>query len=141
VLLLLAEEPRHGYQLIQDIGERSNGAWNPSPGSVYPVLQQLEDEGLIVIENVAGRKTASLTDEGRTYVEEHADELGTPWDDAQADFDPKHLRDVGTTIKGLFIALRQVLETGTPAQRTEALKIVNDARRRLYALLAEDETA
>src|SRR5690349_3515506 len=81
VLLLLAEEPMHGYQLIQQITERSDGVWTPSPGSVYPALSQLEDEGLVSFDRVEGRKTASLTDDGRRYVEEHRGELGSPWDD------------------------------------------------------------
>lgn len=136
VLLLLAEEPRHGYQLIQDIGERSHGAWNPSPGSVYPVLQQLEDEGLIVIESVDGRKTASLTDEGRAHVEQHADQIGNPWEQARSGVDPDDLRTTGASIKALFQALRQVMETGTPRQRDEAVAIIDDARRRLYGILA-----
>ncbi len=140
VLLLLAEQPRHGYELIQEIGERSNGGWNPSPGSVYPVLQQLEDEGLIVIEKVDGRKTASLTDEGQTYVSDNAEDLGTPWDDAQAGFDPNKLREVSMSIKGAMIAFRQVMETGTPAQREQAVGILDETKRKLYAILAADES-
>jgi len=141
VLLLLNEEPLHGYQLIQQIGERSNGAWTPSPGSVYPVLSQLEDEGLITIERVDGRKTASLTEEGRAHVEEHLEELGSPWDDAQAQPDFAALADErrasGQSLKSFAHAWRQVAMAGTPEQRARALKIVDDARRSLYAILAE----
>ena len=82
VLLLLADGPRHGYQLIQDIAERSSGVWTPSPGSVYPVLQQLEDEGLITIERIEGRNTATLTADGQTYVDDHRDELDSSWAEA-----------------------------------------------------------
>jgi len=143
VLLLLNEEPLHGYQLIQQIGERSNGAWTPSPGSVYPVLSQLEDEGLISIERVDGRKTASLTDEGRAHVEEHLQELGSPWDDAQAQPDFAALAEerhaFGRSLKSFAHAWRQVAMAGTPDQRARALKIVDDARRSLYAILAEEE--
>src|SRR5919108_1951248 len=78
LLVLLAEEPRNGYQLMQEIEQRSDGVWRPSPGSVYPALQQLEDEGLVRVEPGEGRKAYGLTDEGRAYVEEHADELGAP---------------------------------------------------------------
>lgn len=141
VLLLLSEEPLHGYQLIQQIGERSNGAWTPSPGSVYPVLSQLEDEGLITIERVDGRKTASLTDEGRAHVEEHLEELGSPWDDAQAQPDFAAMADerraFGQSLKSFAHAWRQVAMAGTPEQRARALRIVDDARRSLYAILAE----
>jgi len=145
VLLLLNEEPLHGYQLIQQIGERSNGAWTPSPGSVYPVLSQLEDEGLITIERVDGRKTASLTDTGRAHVEEHLEEFGSPWDDAQAQPDFAALADerraFGQSLKSFAHAWRQVAMAGTPAQRARALKIVDDARRSLYAILAEVDEA
>ena len=73
-LSLLAEGPRNGYQIIQEISERTNGVWRPSPGSVYPALQQLEDEGLIRAEtSESGRKAFALTDEGRAYADSHAD--------------------------------------------------------------------
>src|SRR5215212_643106 len=73
LLVLLAEEPRNGYQLMQEIEQRSDGVWRPSPGSVYPALQLLEDEGLVRVEG-EGRKAYTLTDEGRAYVESHAAE-------------------------------------------------------------------
>src|ERR687895_2379472 len=85
LLVLLAEEPRNGYQLMQAIEERSDGVWRPSPGSVYPALQQLEDEGLVRVEESAGAKAYALTDEGREYVEAHRDKLGTPWDAVKGD--------------------------------------------------------
>src|SRR5262249_61741231 len=81
-LLLLAEEPRNGYEIVQEIAERSGGVWQPSPGSVYPALQQLEDEGLIQAETPeGGRRRYALTDEGREYVDTHAEEVRAPWDD------------------------------------------------------------
>ena len=145
VLLLLDEEPLHGYQLIQQIAERSNGAWTPSPGSVYPVLSQLEDEGLITIERVDGRKTASLTEAGTAFIEEHREHLGSPWDDAQAQPDFAALADerraFGQSLKSFAHAWRQVALAGTPEQRARALKIVDDARRSLYAILAEADEA
>src|SRR5216683_7701674 len=80
-LLLLAEEPRNGYQIMQEVEERSDGVWRPSPGSVYPALQQLEDEGLIVAQaDESGRRSYQLTDEGRDYVEAHPEEVRAPWD-------------------------------------------------------------
>ena len=80
LLVLLAEEPRNGYGLMQEIERRSEGAWRPSPGSVYPALQQLEDEGLVRAEESGGRRLFTLTDEGRAYVAENEAELGQPWD-------------------------------------------------------------
>src|SRR3954452_20692552 len=79
ILVLLSEEPRNGYGLMQEIEQRSQGAWRPSPGSVYPALSQLEDEGLVRVAEEAGRKAYALTDEGRAHVAEHRQELGEPW--------------------------------------------------------------
>jgi len=137
-LLLLAEQPKHGYQLIQEIGERSNGVWTPSPGSIYPVLQQLEDEGLLSFERVDGRKTATLTDEGQTYVEENREQLGTPWEAAQsAGADHRQLRD---SLHGLVIAWKQIAQAGTSEQREQAAKVMDDARKAMYRILADDES-
>lgn len=139
-LLLLAEHPAHGYQLIQDIAERSDNAWTPSPGSIYPVLQQLEDEGLIEFERVDGRKTATLTDAGRAYVEEHRDELGTPWEDTSRGDEGAVGREAGEALKGLVMAWRQVMHTGNPAQQARASSVLDDARRQMYGILADEES-
>jgi DNA-binding PadR family transcriptional regulator len=138
-LLLLDEQPKHGYQLIQEIGERSNGVWTPSPGSIYPVLQQLEDEGLLSFERVDGRKTATLTDEGKAYVEENREQLGTPWEDAQG-APNQELREFGHGLKGFINAWKQVAQTGTPEQRQKAGLVVDDARKAMYRILADDES-
>ncbi|WP_456696514.1 PadR family transcriptional regulator [Aeromicrobium sp. P5_D10] len=136
-LLILAEGPQHGYQLIQEIAERSEGAWTPSPGSIYPVLQQLEDEGLLTFERVDGRKTATLTDDGTSYVEEHREELGTPWTAAQGD--PRHdMHEFATSLKGFMNAWKQVAQAGTPEQREKATAVVEDARKAMYQILADD---
>lgn len=139
-LLLLAEQPQHGYQLIQEIGERSGGSWNPSPGSIYPVLQQLEDEGLIEFERVAGRKTATLTDDGRAYVDENRDQLGTPWEDPARSGSGPIAREAGQSLKGMVIAWRQVMHTGTPEQQSAATAILDDSRKAMYRILAGDES-
>lgn len=136
-LLLLSEGPKHGYQLIQEIGEKSEGAWNPSPGSIYPVLQQLEDEGLLTFERVDGRKTATLTDEGTTYVEEHRDELGTPWEAGQDDR-THEMHELATSLKSFITAWKQVAQAGTPEQRQKATAVVDDARKAMYHILADD---
>ena len=136
-LLLLSEQPQHGYQLIQEIGERSNGAWTPSPGSIYPVLQQLEDEGLLSFERVDGRKTATLTPEGTAFVDEHRDELGTPWEAAKGD-QHQEMRDFAHGLKGFINAWKQVATAGTPEQREKANAVVEDARKAMYTILAND---
>jgi DNA-binding PadR family transcriptional regulator len=136
LLVLLAEEPRNGYQLMQEIERRSDGVWRPSPGSVYPALQLLDDEGLVRL--VAGeRKTYELTDEGRTYVEQNAERLGAPWDAVKGDFG-EGARDLMDAARQFGVALFQVLSSGSDAKREEATEILNEARRKLYRLLADE---
>ncbi len=138
VLLLLAEEPRNGYGLMQEIEERSGGVWRPSPGSVYPVLAQLEDEGLVRAVQDATRKLYELTDAGRAHVEERRERFGLPWETAAGQL-PDELHELRVAAKGLAIAAMQVGQTGTATQLGEARRILDDARRALYRLLAGDE--
>jgi len=141
-LSLLAEEPRNGYQIIQEIAERSGGVWHPSPGSVYPALQQLEDEGLIQAETPeGGRRRYALTAEGREYVDTHADEVQAPWDDVASSVgsDAIELRHL---IAQVAAAAVQVVQVGTEGQVAQARTMLTDTRRKLYAILAaEDEPA
>ena len=137
-LLLLEEEPRNGYQLMQEIEDRSGGVWRPSPGSVYPALAQLEDEGLVRSEEGAGRRAFALTDEGRKYVEEHRDALGVPWEEAGGDV-PQGLLELRSLMMQLGVAAMQVAQAGDEAQAAEARAVLDDARRALYRILAGDE--
>jgi DNA-binding PadR family transcriptional regulator len=139
-LLLLAEEPRNGYGLMQVIEERSGGVWRPSPGSVYPALAQLEDEGLVRGIEHDGRKSFELTDEGRAHVEEHRERYGTPWETV-AEGVPTELHELRHAGQALAVASMQVAQTGTKAQLAEAKRILEDARRGLYRLLAGDAPA
>ena len=130
-----SEEGMNGYQVIQQIAERTDGAWKPSPGSVYPTIAQLQDEGLVE-DAPTGRKALRLTDEGRRHVADHAEELAAVWapfageaDDEQVNFK----QVIGQTVG----AIAQVLSTGTPDQRDKALDVLADTRRRLYGILAE----
>ncbi|MEU4967880.1 PadR family transcriptional regulator [Streptomyces smyrnaeus] len=136
ILALLKDRPMHGYEMIQEIAERSGGAWKPSPGSVYPTLQLLEDEGLIVSESEGGKKHFSLTDAGRTEAEAGAE---APWEDAGRGADWEALQEVRTAAGGLASAFQQVWATGTEEQREKALRVVNDARKSLYLILAEED--
>jgi DNA-binding PadR family transcriptional regulator len=138
VLLLLAEQPRHGYDLIGEIAERSSGAWTPSPGSVYPTLQALEDEGLVAIERIEGRRVASLTEQGAAYVEEQRAALGEPW--ATPQHDHTSALALRRQIRALMDAVGQVARVGTPAQNAAASEVLDRARRDLYRLLADDVT-
>jgi DNA-binding PadR family transcriptional regulator len=137
-LLLLEEEPRNGYQLMQEIEERSGGMWRPSPGSVYPALSQLEDEGLVRGQEAAGRRAFTLTDEGRAYVEEHREALGAPWEAAGGEL-PEDLWHARRLLMALGVATMQVIQGGDAAQAAEARKVLEDARRALYRILAGDE--
>ncbi|HEX4811657.1 MAG TPA: PadR family transcriptional regulator [Nonomuraea sp.] len=138
ILALLAEEPRNGYQIIQEIAERSEGGWKPSPGAVYPALQQLTDEGLVISEESEGRKTFRLTEEGRNYVEGHADEVRAPWDDMRPDIDD-NAADLWQIARQSAFAMMQILQTGNDAQIREARKSLVETRRRLYQILADGE--
>jgi DNA-binding PadR family transcriptional regulator len=136
VLALLLEKPMHGYQIIAEISERSGGSWKPSPGSVYPTLQMLTDEGLLKAEESGGRKTYSLTDEGRFVAEAEGDKPA-PWESSGA-------RDGGRTSAlpkagiELAQAAAQVGRTGDAQQVQEAVAVLDEARRKLYAILAKD---
>ena len=124
----------HGYQLMQTIAERTDGAWSPSPGAIYPTLNQLEDEGLVRIDTNGGRKLVSLTETGQTHVEEHRSE----WPNPLAPEDGPRLREL---MHSLGDAVRQVGRTGTEVQRQQAAKELTDVRRRIYLILAGDGTS
>ncbi|WP_328472520.1 PadR family transcriptional regulator [Streptomyces sp. NBC_00448] len=137
ILALLTDRPMHGYEMIQEIAERSGGAWRPSPGSVYPTLQLLEDEGLIGSASEGGKKLFTLTDAGRAEAEAGPD---APWEDAERGVDWDALNEIRKAGGGLIEAFRQVWATGTPEQRDKALTVVNDARKKLYLILADEDT-
>jgi DNA-binding PadR family transcriptional regulator len=137
-LLLLAEEPRNGYQIMQEIEERSDGVWRPSPGSTYPALQQLEDEGLIRAQELDGRKLFQLTDAGREYVAERDKDKPAPWEQMSSDVsDQAH--ELGKLIREVASAFTQVVKTGSEAQMDEARKVLTTTRRDLYRILADGD--
>jgi DNA-binding PadR family transcriptional regulator len=138
-LSLLAEQALNGYQIIQEISERSGGVWRPSPGSVYPALQQLEDEGLIRADAAdGGRRAYQLTDEGRAYAESHADELRAPWDDVAGGAGGPAV-EMRSLIGQLAMAAFQVVSVGSDAQVAQARQQLTDTRKALYRILAADE--
>jgi DNA-binding PadR family transcriptional regulator len=135
LLALLLERPMHGYEMIQELESRTGGIWRPSPGSVYPTLQLLEDEGLIVAEEAGGRKRFALTDAGRPQAEEAAQ--NAPWQE-YGDETVSQAQDYRDAIFGIMNALRQVGFNGTDEQRARALEVLVETKRKLYALLAEE---
>ncbi|HLR97789.1 MAG TPA: PadR family transcriptional regulator [Jiangellaceae bacterium] len=142
ILGVLADETMNGYQIIQEVAERSGGVWKPSPGSIYPTLQQLEDEGLVRADERGGRRTYGLTDEGRHYVETHAEEIAAPWEAMAADQDAAGGGDddgLRPLIGQVAAAVWQVVATGTPDQQARARDVLAEMRRRLYGILAEGD--
>ena len=140
ILDLLAEgQSWNGYQIIQEIGERTQGVWRPSAGSVYPALQQLEDEGLIRAEAGEDRKrNYVLTDEGRAYVQAHADQLKASWDAVTGSVDDAAVQ-MHNLARQVAMATVQVAQAGSPAQVQQASKILGDTRKALYRILAADD--
>ncbi len=138
LLVLLAEEPMHGYQMIRELGERSGGAWRPSPGSVYPTLQQLEDEGLVRVETTDGRRIFHLTEAGRAVAAERGADEPAPWDTVNHGVDDG-VRGLYDVVMQVGAASIQVARAGTPDQVEQARAALADVRRGLYRILAEGE--
>jgi len=135
ILRLLSETPMHGYQVIQELSARSGGTWSPSAGSVYPTLQMLADEGLISAQETAGKKVFSLTEAGIAAVAAIADQPA-PWEDVARN--GAGISDYRDAAGKLLQAAFQIGKDGTSDQRNAAIEIMNDARKKLYAILAED---
>jgi DNA-binding PadR family transcriptional regulator len=136
VLAILEEGPAHGYEIIQTLEERSGGLWRPSPGSVYPLLQLLEDEGLVHATERDGKRVFELTATGSEEATTRLRDAGSaPWEQ-----DPGTQGQIGLRVafKGVVGAFKQVAMTGTGDQVERATGILNRARKELYQLLAED---
>jgi DNA-binding PadR family transcriptional regulator len=136
ILKLLAERPMHGYEMIQEIAERSQDLWKPSPGSVYPTLQLLADEGLLVAsESEGSKKLFELTEEGRTAAEKIET---APWDEITEGADPGQI-NIRAAVGQLFGAVRQAAFAANAEQQQRIVDIVNNARREIYQILGEAE--
>jgi len=136
ILALLAERPMHGYEMIGEITERSDGLWRPSPGSVYPTLQLLVDEGLIVATETEGsKKLFELTQDGR---EAAAKTQTPPWEEIAEGVDPNVVK-LRTALAQITGALVQASQAATPEQQKRVVDIVNNARREIYGILGESE--
>jgi DNA-binding PadR family transcriptional regulator len=145
ILAVLADGPLNGYQVIQEIADRTGGAWRPSPGSVYPTISQLEDEGLVEGDDDRGRRTVRLSDSGREYLDQHEDEVAGVWapfaegstrdqDDGDVGLDFASLKpELGRVMNAVW----QIITTGTDEQRRAAIGVLVEARRALYQILAD----
>ena len=142
ILAVLAESPGHGYDIMSRLQEKSGGMWRPSAGSVYPTLQQLEDEGLVTSADAAqpgggGKRVYTATAEGTAEAERRIEEAGgEPWaPESGTGIHPGHLfRSIGT----LTMAAKQIVAAGTPAQLAAAVKVTDNARKELYRILGDD---
>ena len=132
VLLLLVEQPRHGYEIMQELEQRSEGGWQPSPGSIYPTLQQLADEGLVESRPEGGKNIFTITDTGTAKA---AEVEAPPWERLAGDGSHGGLRAAMGQLAG---AARQVGSAGSSEQVEKATEIITDARKAIYRLLADD---
>jgi DNA-binding PadR family transcriptional regulator len=134
VLLLLAEQPRHGYEILTELADRSDGQWQPSPGSVYPVLKRLAHEGLVEAQSLEGKRVFSLTQDGRDLVAVEGSSWGEPWAAVTEDAGAEALWAEGKQLGG---AVWQVAQLDDPEQVAQATAILIEARKRIYGLLAQ----
>ncbi|MGD1050382.1 MAG: PadR family transcriptional regulator [Solirubrobacteraceae bacterium] len=137
-LLLLAEEPRNGYAIMQEVEQRSHGVWRPSPGSVYPALAQLEDEGLIRSEESEGRKQFAITDAGREQIAARPQEAPAPWD-TLADGVSSEVQELFGLMRQVGMAGIQLVQTATEKQLDEAKQVLTETRRAIYKILADGD--
>ena len=137
VLVLLAEGPSNGYRIIGEVTRRSDGEWKPSPGSVYPILQQLQDEGLVVADP-ADAKQFTLTDEGRAYVEREYSETPPPWENLDGGPDRERAHQVRRQLGSIAMTYQQIAVSGRPGDLQRAGDVLEKARRELLGILAED---
>jgi DNA-binding PadR family transcriptional regulator len=136
ILALLTERPMHGYEMIKEIDTRTGGVWSPSPGSVYPTLQLLEDEGLIASEESGGRKRFTLTEAGQ--AEATAAAADAPWNEFSEETVSTG-QDTKEAIFGIMNALRQIGFEGTPEQWQQAVAVLTETKRKLYGILADSD--
>ncbi|HEU5014265.1 MAG TPA: PadR family transcriptional regulator [Roseiflexaceae bacterium] len=143
LLELLAEQPRHGYELMNELEQRYGGFYRPSPGSVYPTLQMLEDEGHLTSEQVEGKRVYTITDSGRKALAERQQHAGPEAHGRHGFRGPRHapeLHELRQSGMALMASLMQVAQHGTPEQVRAATKLLEATRREIYALLARNET-
>ena len=133
VLALLTDRPMHGYEMIGELSDRTNGLWSPSPGSMYPTLQLLEDEGLVAAEEIDGKRRFALTDEGRTQAE--AATGPAPWERFA---DAAEEAALAAAVEGLMPAVWQVRKVGTSEQQAQVAELLVETRRKVYEVLAAE---
>src|SRR5262252_3350727 len=137
LLATLTENPGHGYDLMQALEDKSGGVWRPSPGSVYPTLQLLEDEGLVRSTERDGKRVFEITDAGRAEAASRVEQDGgPPWETTGRGGRPG--REARDAFAQLFRAFKQIAEVGSPEQIERGLAVITDARKQLYQILASE---
>jgi DNA-binding PadR family transcriptional regulator len=126
----------HGYEMIKEIDARTGGVWSPSPGSIYPTLQLLEDEGLIASEESGGRKRFTLTEAGQPEATTAA--AAAPWNEFSEET-VTNGQDTREAVFGIMNALRQIGFEGSREQWQRAVEVLGETKRKLYAILADGE--
>lgn len=137
ILALLSEVSCHGYEIMQELSARSNGMWQPSPGSVYPTLQALEDQELLISDMVEGKRVYSITENGRSFLESNRRQL-PPWEELGGN-ERNALFDFRKDAFQLGAAMMQIAQTGSQDQIQRARKLLADTRKAVYRILSEDE--
>jgi DNA-binding PadR family transcriptional regulator len=128
----------HGYEMMRELAERSQGLWRPSPGSLYPALQLLEDQGVVISDSANGRRQFTLTDDGRAELATHPTATA-PWETMIRQADQGDMA-LNAALRHVGVAVSQVAEAGTPEQKTKAEELLKELRRQMYLLLAESLT-
>lgn len=139
VLNLLNEQSLTGYQLMGAIEEKSQGLWKPGPGSIYPALQLLADEGLIALTGAdeAGKKPYAITDEGKKYLAEHPEQTKAPWDRVTRDL--QGVLSLRPELEQLAAAVRQAATVAAEEQQAKVKEVLTRARKEVYRILAADD--
>jgi len=135
ILALLAEQPMHGYQIIQELANRSGGAWTPGAGSVYPALEQMEAQGLITGDQQDDKRVYTITDKGRLVAQHNQANSNAPWDEAAEASGPAN--ELRQSVFSLLHAAQQLGRTGTDEQVKKAIELIDQARKQIYLILAE----
>jgi DNA-binding PadR family transcriptional regulator len=140
ILALLKEQPLNGYQVMQELERRSHGVWRPSPGSIYPTLQQLEDEGLIAAQETGEGKIWELTTKGAGWLAKHPRRAAAPWK-AVADSAAGGYVALLDLMRAVTMTSRQIVQLGTPAQKDAAVELLRQTRKGLLRILADEDDA
>ena len=140
IFTLLDERPMHGYEIITELESRSGGRWRPSPGSIYPTLDRLEDRGALSSSEVDGKRQFGLTDRGRQILAELRDAQGDDADEPWNQSGTGGRGDMRRLISELGGQVRQIARFGSAEQRDAATEALEDTKRQLYEILARPST-